>query len=57
MKSTGASEAMISEMKKQLADMEKNMIYMKEMMKNTSAADNKFISDNAEWIMSLLGDN
>lgn len=57
MKASNTPNAMVEEMEKQLADMEKSMKNMKEAMKNTSAADIKFISDNAEWVMSILGDN
>lgn len=57
MKTSNAPNSMVDEMKKQLADMEKSMKNMKEAMKNTSTADIKFISDNAEWVMSVLGDN
>ena len=56
MKASNAPNSMVGEMEKQLADMEKNMKNMKEAMENTSAADIKFISENAEWIMSILGD-
>ena len=56
MKANNAPSAMISEMEQQLADIEKNMKSMKSAMKNTSAADRKFIQDNAQWIMSVLDD-
>jgi hypothetical protein len=54
MKARNAPSAMVDEMEKQLVDMEKNMKNMKEAMKNTSEADKKFISDNVQWIMSVL---
>lgn len=57
MKASNAPNAMVDEMKKQLVDMEKNMIKMNQAMKNTSVADKKFFSENAQWIMSALGDN
>ena len=56
MKANNAPSAMISEMEQQLADMEKNMKSMKLAMKNISAADSKFIHDNAQWILSVLDD-
>ena len=56
MKANNAPSSMISEMEQQLADMEKSMKSMKSAMKNTSAADRKFIHDNAQWIMSVLDD-
>jgi len=56
MKASNVPSSMIDEMEKQLVDMEKNMKNMKEAMKNTSAADIKFISENAQWVMSVLGD-
>ena len=57
MKTNNAPKSMIDKMQKQLADMEKSMNNMKEAMKNTSAADMKFISDNAEWFMSVLDED
>ncbi len=57
MKTSNAPNSMVDEMEKQLADMEKSMKSMKEAMKNTSAEDIKFFSENAEWVMSMLGDN
>lgn len=57
MKASNAPSAMIDEMKKQLASMEKNMIKMKEAMKNTTEEDRKFFKDNAQWIMSVLGEH
>ena len=56
MKANNAPDAMIAQMQAQLVDMEKNMKNMKSAMKNTTDADRKFISDNAQWIMSLLDD-
>lgn len=57
MQASNAPSSMIDEMKKQLADMEINMIKMKEAMKNTSVEDKKFFSENAQWIMSALEEN
>ena len=57
MKSRNAPSSVLAEMEKQLADMEKSMKMMKSAMANTSTADKKFISDNAQWVMSILGDN
>lgn len=54
MKANNAPSSMVDEMQKQLVDMEKNMNNMKVAVKNTSAADKKFISENAQWIMSIL---
>ena len=54
MKAKNVPSSMIDEMKVQLADIEKNMKTMKLAMASTSNADKKFISDNAQWIMSLL---
>ncbi|MCW8834383.1 MAG: hypothetical protein OQK09_00595 [Colwellia sp.] len=54
MKASNVPESMIAELEKQLGDIEKNMKKMKSAMVNTSAADKKFISDNAQWIMSIL---
>ncbi len=54
MKASNAPSSMIDEMKKQLAEMEKNLKVMKAAMANTSSEDEKFISDNAQWIMSIL---
>ncbi len=54
MKASNAPGSMVDEMEKQLVDMEKNMKSMKKAMENTSAADIKFISDNASWVMSVL---
>jgi len=56
MTASNAHTSMVDKMKEQLADMEKSMNNMKEAMKNTSAADKQFISDNIEWIMTLLGE-
>ncbi len=56
MKASNAASAMVAEMEKQLADMEKNMKAMKSAMASTSAVDKKFISDNAQWIMSIMDD-
>jgi len=41
-------------MEQQLAEMKKNMTAMKSAMKNASTADKTFISENAQWIMSVL---
>jgi prefoldin subunit 5 len=54
MKSSNAPSSMIDEMNNQLADLEKSMMTIQQAMKSTSAADKKFISDNAPWIMSML---
>jgi hypothetical protein len=54
MKASNAPSSMVNELEKQLADMEKNMKMMKSAMQNTSAEDQKFISENAKWIMSVL---
>lgn len=54
MKANSAPSSMIDEMKHQLVDMEKGMKQMKNAMKNTSAADTKFFSENAQWLMSVL---
>ncbi|GAA6172951.1 hypothetical protein NBRC116592_26210 [Colwellia sp. KU-HH00111] len=56
MKANNAPNTMISEMQAQLDDMEKNMKNMKSAMKNTTDADREFISENAQWIMSMLDD-
>ena len=56
MTASNAPTLMVDKMKEQLADMEKSMKNMKEAMKNTSAADKQFLSDNIEWIMSVLGE-
>jgi len=56
MKASNAPDAMIDNMKNQLADMEKNIENMKAAMVNASAEDIKFISENAEWVMSVLGE-
>ena len=56
MKASNVPNSMVDEMEKQLADMKKSMKNMKEAMENTSAEDIKFISDNAEWVMSMLDD-
>jgi len=57
MKASNAPSSMVNEMENQLAGMERNMRNMKEAMKNTSTADIKFISDNAQWIMSVLDED
>lgn len=54
MKANNVSGAMVVEMEKQLAEMEKNMKMMKAAMANTSAADKQFFKENAQWIMSTL---
>ena len=54
MKSSNVPASMIAEMETQLVNMEKNMVFIKEAVKNTSAADMKFINENAAWIMSVL---
>lgn len=56
MKANNVPSSMIAEMEQQLADMDKSMKMMKSAMKNTSAVDKQFISDNAQWIMSVLDD-
>ncbi len=54
MKASNAPSAMVTEMEQQLAKMESNIRGMKAAMKHTSAVDKQFISDNAQWIMSIL---
>lgn len=56
MKANNVPSAMITEMEQQLANMERSMTMMKSAMDNTSAADKKFINDNAQWVMSVLDD-
>lgn len=56
MKENNISGEMIEQMEAQLADMDKNMKMMQAAMSNTSSADKKFISDNAQWVMSILDD-
>ena len=56
MKASNAPSSMITEMEKQLDEMDKSMKMMKSAMENTSAEDKKFISENAQWIMSIIGD-
>lgn len=57
MKASNAPSSMVAGIEKQLVDMEKNMKNMKAAMENTSEADKKFISDNSQWIMSVLDKN
>jgi len=54
MKASNALSSMVEEVEKQLADMEKSIKAMKLVMASTSAADKQFISDNAQWIMSIM---
>ncbi|MBL0709610.1 MAG: hypothetical protein JJV99_01135 [Colwellia sp.] len=56
MKASNAPKAMVDEIEMQLADMEKSIKEVKRAMKNTSVEDKKFISENAQWIMSILGE-
>jgi len=56
MKASNAPSSMIAEMEKQLDEMDKSMKMMKSAMENTSVEDKKFISENAQWIMSIIGD-
>ena len=57
MKAANAPQSMITEMEKQLVDVQKSIKMMQSAMKNLSAADKKFISDNAQWIMTVLDDD
>lgn len=56
MKANNVPSEMLVEMEKQLADMEKNIKGMESVMKNISAADQKFIDENAQWIMTVMDD-
>lgn len=55
MKASNAPSAMVDEMQKQLMEMEKNMQKMNEAMKSTTAADKQFFNENAQWVMSVMG--
>lgn len=56
MKASNAPNGMVVELEKQLMDMEKNMQKMKEAMQSATAADKQFFAENAEWVMSVLGE-
>ena len=54
MKANNAPSAVITQMEQQLIEMEKNIKVVQSALKNLSAADKKFINENAQWIMSVL---
>jgi len=54
MKQNGMPESMIAGMKAQLQDMKVQQVEMKKAAKKATKADKKFVSDNFDWLMSIM---
>ncbi|MGL1958590.1 MAG: hypothetical protein OCD00_14885 [Colwellia sp.] len=54
MKDRNAPSSIITEMEKQLVETKSSLAQVKLAMKKATEADKKFVSDNIQWIMSVL---